>query len=606
MPAISAALLLAATAHEAFAQTASGAAEPPRRAAEECRLQATTGCTLFDGVRYVQLNRTVAGDPQVVHVLTVDLTQGLRMRLTAANRSGGLEHVARTTSEFVASTGALAAINASYFLPFAGGSSAGDDYYPHAGQPASVSGAALSHGEAVSPVETDLDARVDSMVCFADGRAVIVDGQVCPEGFSDGVAAGPRLLIDGAPAPKAGALESAAKQAVAEEGAANEAAAKEGRRGDAPRSAIGVSADGTRVTFIAVDGRQPGYSLGATSQELAQLFLQLGAHDAMSLDGGGSTTLVARGTGGPVVLNRPIHTRVPGRERPVANHIGVYREGEAPAGAASGLRAMMREYQPPVVQRLKAPIDRIWLAPEARQGVAVDEKYFYAIVNSMIGKYEKESGGLVGRWIGPRGGLIRHLNSCYADAGRLYCANSNFPETPMGSSVEIFDARKLEHLESHSLGLLDEGSLTFFEPYGKGWIAGFAHYDDTGGVGFKGAAYGAIATFDQEWRRTGGWLLPDAVQKRMAPHGASGGSLGPDGLLYVFGHDLPEMYVLARPKQGPVLLHLATIDIDAAGQAFSFDRSAGRVIYAIDRSTGTVRRFNLPVISVDESVARKF
>jgi len=45
----------------------------------------------------------------------------------------------------------------------------------------------------------------------------------------------------------------------------------------------------------------------------------------MSLDGGGSSTMVIEDENGqPRVLNSPIDQYVPGRERPVANHIGIF------------------------------------------------------------------------------------------------------------------------------------------------------------------------------------------------------------------------------------------------------------------------------------------
>jgi hypothetical protein len=56
------------------------------------------------------------------------------------------------------------------------------------------------------------------------------------------------------------------------------------------------------------------------------LILQaLGAADAINLDGGGSTALVYQDPVlGPRLLNRPIHAGIPGTERPVATHIGVF------------------------------------------------------------------------------------------------------------------------------------------------------------------------------------------------------------------------------------------------------------------------------------------
>ena len=50
-----------------------------------------------------------------------------------------------------------------------------------------------------------------------------------------------------------------------------------------------------------------------------------GAHMAMSMDGGGSSTMVIEGDDGlPEILNSPIDNYIPGRERPVGNHLGIY------------------------------------------------------------------------------------------------------------------------------------------------------------------------------------------------------------------------------------------------------------------------------------------
>jgi hypothetical protein len=75
-----------------------------------------------------------------------------------------------------------------------------------------------------------------------------------------------------------------------------------------PRTAVGQLADG-RLVFAVVDGRQPGYSIGMTTLEMALLMVRLGAVEAMQLDGGGSSTLAFDGR----VLNVPSD----GRERPV-------------------------------------------------------------------------------------------------------------------------------------------------------------------------------------------------------------------------------------------------------------------------------------------------
>jgi exopolysaccharide biosynthesis protein len=55
------------------------------------------------------------------------------------------------------------------------------------------------------------------------------------------------------------------------------------------------------------------------------LLIQQGAYTGMSLDGGGSSTMVIEGANGePVILNSPIDNYIPGRERPVGTHLGIY------------------------------------------------------------------------------------------------------------------------------------------------------------------------------------------------------------------------------------------------------------------------------------------
>jgi hypothetical protein len=84
-----------------------------------------------------------------------------------------------------------------------------------------------------------------------------------------------------------------------------------------PRTAVARLADG-RILLVVVDGRQPYHSLGMTLPELAVFLRALGATDAVNLDGGGSTTLVVRGT----VVNLPSDE---GGERPVSNALLVIR-----------------------------------------------------------------------------------------------------------------------------------------------------------------------------------------------------------------------------------------------------------------------------------------
>lgn len=74
----------------------------------------------------------------------------------------------------------------------------------------------------------------------------------------------------------------------------------------APRMAVGLSADARTFYALAVDGRQPGWSLGATMADLAHSLRAAGATDALNMDGGGSTTLLYwdPAKGAPVMVNR--------------------------------------------------------------------------------------------------------------------------------------------------------------------------------------------------------------------------------------------------------------------------------------------------------------
>lgn len=80
-----------------------------------------------------------------------------------------------------------------------------------------------------------------------------------------------------------------------------------------PRSAIASLADG-RVLLLVVDGRQPDLSVGMSLDELARVLVELGAVDAINLDGGGSTTMIVKGK----ILNHPSD---PTGERPVSDAI---------------------------------------------------------------------------------------------------------------------------------------------------------------------------------------------------------------------------------------------------------------------------------------------
>lgn len=92
-----------------------------------------------------------------------------------------------------------------------------------------------------------------------------------------------------------------------------------------PRTAIGIDENGNVFTVV-VDGRNPNYSNGVTLDELAKLMKDFGAVDAMTLDGGGSSTFVVRQKDGKLAVeNKPSD----GFARPVANALLVVYKGEA-------------------------------------------------------------------------------------------------------------------------------------------------------------------------------------------------------------------------------------------------------------------------------------
>ncbi len=246
---------------------------------------------------------------------------------------------------------------------------------------------------------------------------------------------------------------------------------------------------------------------------------------------------------------------------------------------------------PPV---LKAELVTRWKAPGATQGVAVDARHFYAVANSRIAKYDKETGRKVAEWSGDRS-RFPHINSCEVIGRELVCASSNFPGLPMTSSVEVFDPVRMIHLRTLSLGQ-QIGSLTWIDRRDGVWWAAFANYDDKGGEPNRGHAYTQLVQLDDQGRRLQGWSFPVSVLGRFKPMSSSGGSFGPDGRLYVTGHDHPELYVLELPKGGSTLDHVATIEAPIEGQAIAFDKSRPGVLYGISRPNREVVVMRLPTV----------
>lgn len=135
--------------------------------------------------------------------------------------------------------------------------------------------------------------------------------------------------------------------------------------GRQPRTAFGVSQDGTKAIMMVVDGR--GDSIGATHSEMAALMKEYGAYEALHLDGGGSSTMVVKtiDDAAPQLQNTPSD----GAQRKVIASVGVFQT--APKGEIKeiGITTVNQHTQPGktaefTVYGLDEYKNRIYIAPE--------------------------------------------------------------------------------------------------------------------------------------------------------------------------------------------------------------------------------------------------
>lgn len=256
---------------------------------------------LFQGVTYERLSRD-APRPHVIHIVTIDLTvPGVKLFVTPGDSETlpqpdgpTTETSARTVTEFLQEFDVQVAINAGYFYLFR--EKTPWNYYPHSGDRVNVVGQGISAGQPYSPPQSDWP-----VLCFdLAHRVQILEAGTCPPG-TVGAIAGNVIL------PRQGADASDPNRPYG-------------------RTIVATDDAGETLWLIVVDGKQPDYSEGITLTEIAPLLTELGADIALNLDGGGSTTLVAGFPAQVKVINAPIHTKWPMRERPVATHLGIYAE----------------------------------------------------------------------------------------------------------------------------------------------------------------------------------------------------------------------------------------------------------------------------------------
>lgn len=243
-------------------------------------------------IDYVRRYSAAANYKAVMHWAVIPLN---RYQLAlSAHPSGQVDmpFAAITTGQALLESNGILATNASFFRPFRDNHLF--DYYPHRYDPVSVVGYSYFDGQ-------ELGLPVDHWPILAgdhDGRVLMVDhhSQLNQRSLAFAVAGHSWLLRAG------------------------EVRAEDSSR-RYPRLAAGLDPSGQLLYLVAVDGKQPGYSEGMDLFSLATELKHAGVYDAIELDGGGSVTMAVKQNQRVRLLNRPAHTKIPRRQRPVANHL---------------------------------------------------------------------------------------------------------------------------------------------------------------------------------------------------------------------------------------------------------------------------------------------
>jgi Phosphodiester glycosidase len=241
--------------------------------------------TLEPGIEYSRAQRT-SPRPLRIHALRVNLGDpNLEVVVPRGEYAGGGETRALWPLSWLKRHDLRAVINATPFAPA--------PIFPS--RPTRLQGLAISNGQLWSEPAGNLDNLIvapDGTVQFLQGRMPIGDARSAVGGFliirRDGVNTGDTSVQDAA-------------------------------------SVVGISADRQWMYWLVVDGGQPGYSEGVTPREASDLIAELGASDAIRLDGGASSAL-AVAAGGNRVLNRSRNPVYNGAPRPVGNVLGIRRK----------------------------------------------------------------------------------------------------------------------------------------------------------------------------------------------------------------------------------------------------------------------------------------
>jgi hypothetical protein len=234
----------------------------------------------------------------------VTLPDGVQRPIDMVNHPRGANQVILFTSWFGPSTRAGADGTEIYLDPL-----------PDESGAAPVFRAGVSHRARVRAVQHragDAPIASEKWVLSASGPAASLLRGLAPDDVVD-----LRFDLDPAPGPRAHVLGGGPRLvrggavAIEAEGGSINGSFASARH---PRTALGYS--GHTLFMVVVDGRQPGYSVGMSLPELAQVMKDLGCTDALNVDGGGSSSLWVRGA----IANRPSD----GRERAVANGLVLF------------------------------------------------------------------------------------------------------------------------------------------------------------------------------------------------------------------------------------------------------------------------------------------
>ncbi|MBM4005705.1 MAG: endonuclease [Planctomycetes bacterium] len=207
---------------------------------------------------------------------------------------------------------------------------------------------------------------------------------------------------------------------------------------------------------------------------------------------------------------------------------------------------------------------RVIDAPEAIQAAAADDKCVYAISSTEVAKYDRESG----KRIATSTGDATHLNSGFVWERRLYCAHSNYPQTPEKSELKVLDLETMRLTTFREFGNFG-GSLTWAVRQKDHWWCNFARYGKDNGETF-------LVKFDAQWQEQGRWTYPPEVIRELDNFSLSGG-VWLDGSLFVTDHDHQVLYRMTIPQEGQVLKFIEKQPVPFTGQGIAVDPKGGMV-----------------------------